>query len=533
MFDVIFAKPPVPVDGHVRVEYENGKEKNRRTFKQATIEPDIEELVQRSNSLRGNLWYLPTTLDGAGRFLGSWCVWVHIEQSVNGRALELIKAYNPKPTWTFWTGNGFEAIWALSTFHTDQKDLVRVLTMIAEDLGGERSFARIGARLRVPGSYNPAAAKHKNERMQYAHLVTRSSDPKAPAFDTKGRFTLADFTEQRLFEPMTPEAVKERVKTFRLDELLQQDLPETKWAVEGIVPEGLSILGGRPKAGKSLVALDIGIAVSLGRPIFGAASVAQGEALYLDLEGGEKRMQTRAKAILDDGGVIAQPRLLHYLFKWKSFDKGGYEELDAWLAGHGNCRLVIIDTWAKVRPVPQRHGNVYLDDYQATANLKELADKHRVAILLVTHTSKARSGPGGDVDYVDAIMGSTGITGAADAILVLDRNRKTNEAVLHITGRDVMSCEIPLRQDPRGRWHVREVAPDEADRPTRLPTGKALETLKVVAMVGPAPAKAISDAAGRDLIVTCGTLKYLEKRNLVEKAGKVWSVTAGAREMLG
>ena len=52
--------------------------------------------------------------------------------------------------------------------------------------------------------------------------------------------------------------------TFTVDELLNADLPEQKWLVNELIPVGLVSLAGRPKVGKSWMALQLAVAVATG-----------------------------------------------------------------------------------------------------------------------------------------------------------------------------------------------------------------------------------------------------------------------------
>src|SRR5207244_3425123 len=76
------------------------------------------------------------------------------------------------------------------------------------------------------------------------------------------------------------------------------------------------------------------------------------------------------------------------------------------------------------------------EDYRQAAEVKALADKHAVAIILVHHTRKSQA-QGEGQDFVDAISGTLGFAAAADAIRVLERPRGSSEAILQVTGRDV------------------------------------------------------------------------------------------------
>ncbi len=52
-------------------------------------------------------------------------------------------------------------------------------------------------------------------------------------------------------------------------ELQTKEFPPIKWVVPGILPEGLTLLCGKPKLGKSWLALDISQAVTQGGIVLG------------------------------------------------------------------------------------------------------------------------------------------------------------------------------------------------------------------------------------------------------------------------
>jgi hypothetical protein len=51
---------------------------------------------------------------------------------------------------------------------------------------------------------------------------------------------------------------------FSLQELLAKVLPPVRWAVPAILPEGLTLLAGKPKQGKSWLGLSLALAIGLG-----------------------------------------------------------------------------------------------------------------------------------------------------------------------------------------------------------------------------------------------------------------------------
>jgi hypothetical protein len=240
--------------------------------------------------------------------------------------------------------------------------------------------------------------------------------------------------------------IRERVITA--DELISLKLPQSRWAVEEIIPEGVSILAGRPKLGKSYLGLNISLAVASGGYAFERVKVEQGAVLHLALEDGLRRFQRRLKEMWDCRLSLPE---LHIKTKWPRLDEGGAKALGEWLKVHSNARLVVIDTFKKVRPLPRRGVGIYDEDYDGIALLVELAQSHNVSILVIHHTNKKRDFE----DPVDLVSGSTGLTGGADAVLVLKRERGRHDATLFITGRDVEERELALEVDTQmGTWKL-------------------------------------------------------------------------------
>ena len=229
---------------------------------------------------------------------------------------------------------------------------------------------------------------------------------------------------------------------FTLQELLARQLPPVQWAIPDILPEGLTLLAGKPKLGKSWLALAMALAVASGGVALGTYPVTQGEVLYLALEDNERRLQSRAQQLL--ASMTTVPTSISFELRWPRLDQGGLTYLEEYLQTHPDVRLVVIDTWARVSPKAQhRQRSQYEDEYAALTPLKFLADTYRVSILAIHHLRKMR----GD-DVLDEITGSIGLTGAVDGALILKRERGQHDASLFVTGRDIEhEQQLALRFD--------------------------------------------------------------------------------------
>lgn len=232
-------------------------------------------------------------------------------------------------------------------------------------------------------------------------------------------------------------------KIWTADELMGHDFPPIRWAVPGILAEGLNLICGAPKLGKSWFAFNIAVAVALGGRALGKVQVEQGDVLYLAMEDPARRLDSRLEIVLEGA---SPPSDLHLATEWPMLHDGGIALLDRWLDAHPDCRLVVVDVFAKVRGRTTEKEDRYTADYAQMSYLKELADRHQIAVLVVHHVRKAAA-----EDFVDTVSGTNGLAGAADTILVLARSRGTADAKLHVTGRDVEEAEHALKLDA-GRW---------------------------------------------------------------------------------
>src|SRR5215208_74782 len=228
--------------------------------------------------------------------------------------------------------------------------------------------------------------------------------------------------------------------TMAAAELVEKELPAVKWAVPGVLPEGVTILAGKPKMGKSWLGLGLCVSVAAGGRALGKIGVERGGALYLGLEDRERRLQKRLRKILGERDV---PHGLDVAWEWPQLDHGGVEALDSWLEAHPGTRLVVIDTLKKIRPRDGQSRSVYDLDYEALEPLLPLAAEYGVAMLVVHHLRKLEAG-----DPFDMISGSTGLTGGVDGALVLKRDRGKQDATLMVDGRDIEEpSELALRWD--------------------------------------------------------------------------------------
>jgi len=269
---------------------------------------------------------------------------------------------------------------------------------------------------------------------------------------------------------------------YTAPELLSMDLPAPTYVVDGVLPEGTSLLAGAPKVGKSLLALNIALAVSAGGRALGSVPVDQAGVLYLVLEGSRRGLKRRIETMLE--GEPA-PEAFKLAFRWPESADGGLTWLDNYIGDLG-IRLIVIDTLKAFRGKVSGRQNIYDSDYEAVQPIAQLAEEKGVSVLLVHHTNKRKEG-----DVVDRVSGSTGLTGGVDNVLVLEKERGQVDAILTVTPREEEEAELALNFDPVSATWILQGNADEI--------AKTLEQQRVLDVLrdadGPMRAKEIAGIA--------------------------------------
>ncbi|PVE20396.1 hypothetical protein DC522_32620 [Microvirga sp. KLBC 81] len=203
--------------------------------------------------------------------------------------------------------------------------------------------------------------------------------------------------------------------TFTAAELAARTIPDAKFIVPRFVPEGLTLLGGRPKVGKSWLLMNTALSVAAGKTLLGER-VEAGDVLLLALEDNERRLQRRLSLMLQSD-VPAER--LHIATACPTLGNGGIEAIEAWCDGVTNPRLIIVDVFARVRQQALSGQRIYDQDYTSALPLKTLADKRQLGVIACVHTRKEPAA----VDPFDTISATTGLAGAADSILILEQRQ--------------------------------------------------------------------------------------------------------------
>ena len=278
-----------------------------------------------------------------------------------------------------------------------------------------------------------------------------------------------------------------RLQTIDADTLQSTAYEPVSFVVDDLLPQGLHLLAGAPKIGKSWLALWLCLCAAQGKPLWTFAT-RPCEVLYLCLEDSFQRIQSRLLDLTEDA-----PPTLHFAVMSEQLHSGLVEQMEQFLREHPATGLVVIDTLQRIRAVGSE-ANPYASDYRDIGVLKALADQHRIAVLLIHHLRKLN-----DDDPMNMISGTTGLSGATDSNFVLRRSkRRENTATLYCTGRDIVYRELSLEFN--NETHIWNLLSDDCGQADQS-CGRMLFLLSALLREQPeicAPAKALLEKIDPD-----------------------------------
>ena len=328
---------------------------------------------------------------------------------------------------------------------------------------------------------------------------------------------------RQFLEEAERRTVETATTTITAEYLLTTDFPEPKWIVKNILPAGLAFLAGKPKAGKSWLAMQLAHAVGTGAPFLGVNTTRQ-KVLYIALEDSPRRLSQRMK--LQNWENRTSVRFItpaqHSLIG--ALEKGGVDKVLAHIARH-NYGLVIIDTLTRAIDSDQFSPQ---DMKRTLSPLQTGALKRDACVLLIDHMPKLS---GTEENVISDVYGSISKVGIADTIIGFYRDRNMDTGKIAGVGRDIeeFSFAVKFFKD-RGMWlpvdeHIRARYTEQRHEVLEYVTGE-LETTVTHASV--------------DLNLNKGTvqrvLNDLESDNLLlsykDGRKRVYQATVAGKETL-
>ncbi|UVJ40249.1 helicase RepA family protein [Arthrobacter sp. CJ23] len=252
--------------------------------------------------------------------------------------------------------------------------------------------------------------------------------------------TIPEYFRADAFEDDNPSKLR---NAFTADWLMAQEFPAVNYVVDGIIPEGLTLLIAAPKIGKSWMVLGLAMATSTGSPALGCVPTKAAPVLYMALEDGPRRLQSRMKVL----NVRSVSSRLTFITQVPRGDM--LATIREFMDRHpGENPVVILDTLGKAMPPAVGGETQYDRDYRVLGGLKALADNNPGSSVIIVHHTRKMDG----ADFLDAVSGTQGIAGAADTIMLLKRSRHESQASLQVTSRDAAEGEYILEQAGTGNW---------------------------------------------------------------------------------
>lgn len=232
-------------------------------------------------------------------------------------------------------------------------------------------------------------------------------------------------------------------KLIDANELSNMEIPETNWVIENLIPEGANIFAGKPKEGKTIIGLNVALAVAQGGKLFSYFNAKKNGVLYLSYEDSLARLKKRMNTMKKIDHIDSLPKNLYFPLKPYDFpvlDENGLSIIEGYLEKYKDIKLVIVDTLGRgIDPKVYAKGVTYAGEYGYNSSLHRFAHKNNIAILIIHHTRKAPA-----ENDSDEILGTTGIAGAMDNIYTL---KKVNgNYIFHIKGRDVEEKEFRIKR---------------------------------------------------------------------------------------
>lgn len=202
---------------------------------------------------------------------------------------------------------------------------------------------------------------------------------------------------------------KNKINLIKLDALFDAPEEGCDFLVEELLPfEGISLLAGKPKTGKTTLARNLALSVASG-DCFLNKKVEKGKVLYFALEEKKSEVVKHFKKMGAEGDEDIYIHASGALYN-------SNDAVENIIIEH-KPHLVIIDPL--FRFINVKDGNDYNSVTRSLEPLMAMARKNHTHIMCIHHLSK------GERQGTDGILGSTAIFGTVDTALILQIKNNT------------------------------------------------------------------------------------------------------------
>jgi RecA-family ATPase len=243
--------------------------------------------------------------------------------------------------------------------------------------------------------------------------------------------------------------MSEKPRIYSVKEMLEEQSPPIDFTINNYMPIGLTILGGRPKIGKSWMALQIAEAVGSGG-LFLGEETNQGSVLYITYEDGYERLVDRLK----QKNIQAEqaPDLEIMPGGEAGISLGdlsipdGLEIIEEYAARY---RLIIIDTFSRAFNIDY---NKNKEVTRVLSPIQQKALENRISILILDHTRKSSKY---STEPFENLLGATAKVAVSDTIWIMSGNAES--ITLDVTSRDFEGRKINIALDQDNMiWYLNE-----------------------------------------------------------------------------
>ena len=212
------------------------------------------------------------------------------------------------------------------------------------------------------------------------------------------------------------------------NKLMATHFDPLEYTIEKLLPQGIFILAGSGKIGKSWLALDICLSIATGIDFWGYKTIGT-ETLYLALEDNYRRLQSRMLEVVEETETDFEK--VNFAIASRGISNGLIEQVNQFMAVFPKTKLIVIDTLEHIRNT-KTETSMYSHDYNDIQTIRAITEVHNVTVLLIHHTRKMF-----DPDPLNTLTGSTGLVGAVDGVWILEKEKRTeNKGKLTIINRD-------------------------------------------------------------------------------------------------
>lgn len=231
-------------------------------------------------------------------------------------------------------------------------------------------------------------------------------------------------------------------------QLINRKIPDVQFLVPEIISEGMTLLGGPPKSGKTYFLLDLAFSIASGRK-FLDYDIKRRRVLYLALEDADIEIQKRILSQNSEEDIKVSD--FHIVTKTNWLDIIGnnqYKKLEN-LVDEVEPEVIIIDTFIKFGGVDQSGDSRYDMEYRTLVKINEIAPE--ASIILSHHTRQLPA----EEDWTHALSGGNGLIAVPDTILGFFRSRNDDSGTIKTACRRTSDSEIFFSHDPNTLRFIR------------------------------------------------------------------------------